>query len=257
MTRPTRSRPESSVERFFFPQPLQLATVELDGPEAHHLLHVLRTKVGDQIGLFNGQGDEALAEVRRVGKRSAEVAITDTWTVPDESRQLTIAVALPKGDRARWLVEKATELGVTRLIPLLTERSVVDPGEGKLEKLEQTMIAACKQSGRSHVMRILSPHSWNDIVAQISQHDLTLIAHPTADDGVSTVLSSHNQNAMQTLALVGPEGGFTEQELTAAASAGTKAVRLGPFVLRVETAALSLAAAWRFSEGGARREQID
>src|SRR5712691_11012374 len=145
MTRPRSARPESSVERFFLRQPLQLATVELDGPEAHHLLHVLRAKIGDRLGLFNGDGDEALVEIVRIRKRSAELHIVETWTTPAEPRQLILAVALPKGDRARWLIEKATELGVARIIPLRTARSVVEPREGKIDKLEQSVIEACKQ----------------------------------------------------------------------------------------------------------------
>ena len=92
MTRPPPTRPESSVERFLLRQPLQLATVELDGSEAHHLLHVLRAKVGDRLGLFNGVGDEALAEIVNIRKRSAELLIVETWIAPPEPRELTLAV---------------------------------------------------------------------------------------------------------------------------------------------------------------------
>ncbi len=246
MTRPRPARPESSVERFLLRQPLQLATVELDGSEAHHLLHVLRAKVGDHLGLFNGDGDEALAEIVNIRKRSAELRILEAWTVPPDPRELTLAVALPKGDRARWLIEKATELGVTRIIPLRTQRSVVEPGESKLDKLEQTIIAACKQCGRSRFLR-LSPLTAMVNVLKSSVCDLTLIAHPNAPLSVSQAFSRTIERARATLILIGPEGGFTDDEFSSAVASGATPVSLGPFLLRIETAAIAVATGWRLS----------
>ncbi len=253
MTRPTNSRPESSVERFFLSQPLQLATVgqtvELDGSEAHHLLHVLRAKVGNRVGLFNGDGDEALADVKRIGKRSADLFVTEAWTTPTEARRLTLATALPKGDRARWLVEKATELGVTRLIPLRTARSIVEPGAGKLDKLEQAVIAACKQSGRSRLLHIDPLTSFDEVLRRTSSDADTsrFIAHPQASRTVSSVLLASKTQPTNTLAFIGPEGGFTNEEFAAAETAGVTSVMLGRSILRIETAALAFAAAWNFA----------
>ncbi|TXT17464.1 MAG: hypothetical protein FD138_4576, partial [Planctomycetota bacterium] len=184
---------------FFLPQPLQLATaevhatVELDGAESHHLLHVLRAKVGDRIGLFNGRGEEAIAELVNHRKRSAELRITDCWTTPNESGELVLATALPKGDRARWLVEKATELGVTRIIPLRTVRSVVEPGEGKIDKLTQAAIAACKQSGRSRLPQIESLMSLSDALREFSASQAThllVVADPSAERSFGQLLES-------------------------------------------------------------------
>ena len=253
MTRSTNSRPESSVERFFFSQPLQLdtagQTVELDGSEAHHLLHVLRAKVGDRVGLFNGDGDEALADVKRIGKRSADLFVTEAWTTQTEARRLTLATALPKGDRARWLVEKATELGVTRLIPLRTARSIVEPGAGKLDKLEQAVIAACKQSGRSRLLHIAPLTSFDEVLRRTTSDADTsrFIAHPQASQTVSSVLLASKTQPTNTLAFIGPEGGFTDEEFSAAEAASVTSVMLGRSILRIETAALAFAAAWNFS----------
>lgn len=257
MTRPQSARPESPVERFFLPQPLQLATVEqatvkqttveLDGSEAHHLLHVLRAKVGDRVGLFNGQGDEAVAELINHRKRSADLRILDCWTTLAESDELILATALPKGDRARWLVEKATELGVTRIIPLRTTRSVVEPGEGKMDKLMQATIAACKQSGRSRLPRLDPLTALSDVLREFSAAlptRILLLADPRAERNVGQLFESLGGGLQSTIALIGPEGGFTVDEHSAAIATGATPVRLGSHILRIETAALAISAAW-------------
>lgn len=252
MTRAQSARPESPVERFFLPQSLQLATVEqvaveLDGSEAHHLLHVLRAKAGDRVGLFNGQGDEAVAELVNHGKRSVELRIIDAWTTPAESHELILATALPKGDRARWLVEKATELGVTRIIPLRTTRSVVEPGEGKMDKLTQAAIAACKQSGRSRLPRLDSLTALSDVLREFSTPlpaRILMLADPHAERTVGELLATVGCRTQTTIALIGPEGGFTDAEHTESIAAGATPVSLGSHILRIETAALAISAAW-------------
>ena len=246
MTRPRPARPESPVERFFLPRPLQLATVELDGSEAHHLLHVLRANVGNRVGLFNGEGGEALAELVALGKRSAELRILETWTTPAESHELILATALPKGDRARWLVEKATELGVTRIIPLRTTRSVVEPGEGKLDKLAQAAIAACKQCGRSRLPQLDPLTPFAELLREFAAdppRQLTLLADPRAELSLGQLFESLDTRPATLLALIGPEGGFTEEELIAARAAHVASVRLDTHILRIETAGLAIAAA--------------
>ncbi len=249
MTRAQFARPESPVERFFLPQPLQLATdeqvaVELDGSEAHHLLHVLRAKVGDRVGLFNGQGGEAVAELISHRKSSAEFRILNHWTTPAETDELILATAMPKGDRARWLVEKATELGVTRIIPLRTTRSIVEPGEGKMDKLTQATIAACKQSGRSRLPRLDPLTTLSEVLREfsaVSPTRILLLADPRAERTVREMLGDQVQT---TIALIGPEGGFTADEHSAAIAEGATTVRLGSHILRIETAALAISSAW-------------
>lgn len=260
MTRPQSARSESPVERFFLSRPLQLAmrdaTVELADSEAHHLLHVLRAKVGDRVGLFNGQGDEAVAELVSHRKRSAELRILDCWTTPAESDELILATALPKGDRARWLVEKATELGVTRIIPLRTTRSVVEPGEGKMDKLTQAAIAACKQSGRSRLPRLDSLTPLNDVLREFSASlptRILLLADPCAERNVGQLFESLGKAPQATIALIGPEGGFTADEHSAAIAAGALPVRLGSHILRIETAALAISAAWELRSSTKQR----
>lgn len=220
--------------------------VELDGTEAHHLLHVLRAKIGDRVGLFNGHGDEAIAEIVEVRKRSAKFRVIDCWTTPPATSDLVIATALPKGDRADWLVEKATELSVTRLIPLRTKRSVVEPREAKLQRLEQVAIAACKQCGRSRLPRLDPLTPLSDVLREFSPAfpGQLLLAEPRAENTLAQHFESLGDSLRQVIALVGPEGGFTADEHAAAITAGATPVRLGQHILRIETAALTISSAW-------------
>ena len=123
-------------DRFFSRQPITSEYVTLDGPEAHHLLHVMRAKVGQHVMLFDGDGAEFNAEIVKCGRADVELRIESRRDVDRELPfELVVGVSLPKGDRQKWLVEKLTELGVTQLVPLETERGVAQPIDSALERL--------------------------------------------------------------------------------------------------------------------------
>lgn len=225
------------VNRFFHPQLPESGTVVLDGLEAHHLMHVLRASAGDQVEIFNGAGLVALAQILAIRKRDAELQILSSHHEAKPEREIIVGTAVPKGDRFDWLIEKSTELGVTRLIPLVTSRSVVDPRDSKLEKQRQAVIAACKQSRRNHLLEISPVMAWTDFVKAEIPGRSSYIAHPSGDRlNLAPVESSSIVFA------VGPEGGFKDDEVAMAIAAGAKAVSLGPCILRIETAVLALAA---------------
>src|SRR5688572_14473533 len=140
--------------RFYVDWPLTPGPLDLEGPEAHHLAAVSRLRAGDEVILFNGDGREYPARVVAAARRAVRL---DVLGVESPERELPftleIAAPLPKGDRAQFLIEKLTELGVTTFTPLLTARSVIDPGEGKREKLERYVIEASKQCGRNALMK--------------------------------------------------------------------------------------------------------
>ena len=149
------------------------------GGEAHHLIHVMRGKVGDTVELFDGGGSEFTAEIRRVGRSEVELAIVEVRGVDREAAvAVTLAVALPKGDRQRWLVEKATELGVSRLVPLITSRGVAQPVDRGLDRLRQTVIEASKQCGRNRLMEISPAVAWDEYVVRSADVPCRLFAHP-------------------------------------------------------------------------------
>jgi 16S rRNA (uracil1498-N3)-methyltransferase len=157
---------------------------------------------------------------------------------PLPARPLTLAVALPKGERQKWLVEKLTELGVARLVPLVADRGVAEATPAALERLRRGVIEACKQCGRSLLMEIGEPATLEDLAARHAEC-LRLVAHP---DGGAVADAVADAGRQPICAAVGPEGGFTDDEIARAAGLGFHRVSLGPLILRVETAAIALAA---------------
>ena len=228
------------THRYFIEQPIDQDSATLTGPEAHHLLHVMRAKPGDQVVLFDGSGDEFLSRVEKLRRSEADVTILGRQTVDRElPSPLSLGVALPKGDRQRWLVEKAVELGVTRLIPVETERSVAQPNPKVVERLRRAVIEASKQCGRNRLMEIVSPQRWVDFLQTGDGACVRLVAHPTPEAQPPNVLASVSGPIM---IAVGPEGGLTDDEVEQATKHGWQTVTLGPRILRIETAALALAA---------------
>ncbi|WP_437191848.1 RsmE family RNA methyltransferase [Planctomicrobium sp. SH527] len=227
-------------DRFYVPG-VWTEHIELDGTEAHHLAKVLRAEPGDTVELFNGTGQSATAEVTEVKKRTVQLKLmSGSRNSEVRTPELVIAVASPKGDRLRWMIEKMTELGVDRFIPLKTTRSVVDPSDSKLSKLEQTVIGACKQCRRDRLLQI-------DDICQFKQL-------PTHFTGKRTQLLFGEANAPTLpaapadqitpdviVAIIGPEGGFTPEEQQQLLDWNAVPVSLSPFVLRVETAAVAFA----------------
>jgi 16S rRNA (uracil1498-N3)-methyltransferase len=228
-------------ERFYSPGLFDNPTVQLEGSEAHHLLHVLRLTVGDDVELFNGEGGAAAAEITAVSRSSVELQIQPRReSAKIVKRTVDLATAVPKSDRFRWLVEKATELGIGRLLPLQTSRSVVHPSDGKLQKMRQTVIAACKQSGRNRLMTIEPIFSWNSLIAEEFSGKSVIVAHPTGEPLLPLLAASDVDR--QLLLVIGPEGGLSDEEVEQATSAGVILANLGDNILRIETAALALAA---------------
>ncbi len=225
-------------ERFYSPEPITSGCLLLDGPEAHHLLHVMRASVGDEVTLFDGSGAEFRATVETLRRADAELRVIERCEVDRELPfTLEMGVALPKGDRQKWLVEKLTELGVTTLVPLITERSVALPNDNALERLQRSVIEAAKQCGRNRLMSIAKPQAWAEWISQPAS-GRRLVAHPS---GLPlSDLDIHHPTPIQLA--IGSEGGLTDIEVATATSAGWQCVSLGQRILRVETAAIALAA---------------
>lgn len=229
------------LDRFYLSGPWEPEVV-LEGPEAHHLGRVLRAGPGTRVELFDGAGSWAQAEVVNVGKRDVELRlITAVMRDPDPRWEVTLAVAPPKGERFRWLVEKATELGVDRIVPLRTQRTVVEPGVNKLDKLRQVALEACKQSRRNRLPRIDDLVSLEDWLHQSGnafhrryygdQHGGSLTAEPPFVE----------RGTCAAMAMIGPEGGFTPQEMEKLDAIGVVPISLSSQVLRIETAAIAFA----------------
>jgi 16S rRNA (uracil1498-N3)-methyltransferase len=224
------------ADRFFTPDPLGPGEYVLTGPEAHHLTTVRRFGPGERIVLFNGDGLDYPCEITSATKRTVALNVLAPVAVERElPHPLVVGSALPKGDRADFLVEKLTELGVTRFVPLVTARAVVQPKPSVVEKFARAVIEASKQCGRNRLMLVDGPQKWDAFMARTDLPAAKFVLHTGPD------LPKISTGAGCAVA-VGPEGGFTPEELAEATGTGWTAVSLGPRVLRVETAAVAAAA---------------
>lgn len=231
-----------SLPRFYVDAELALGTVHLPEATSHYLSRVLRLAVGAQIQLFDGSGHEYLSEITAISKKVVSVELTEQVAgLPDSSLVIHLGQGLSRGERMDWAIQKATELGVTEITPLFTERCEVrlndERAEKRLAHWRQIAISACEQCGRSTIPVIHPPQAIAEWM-QTVQADLKLVLHPVAQP-----LTAH-QPPNSLAFLIGPEGGLTEAEVAQAAGAGFLPARLGPRVLRTETApvvALSVA----------------
>lgn len=225
------------ADRYFVEAPITGSTAELVETEAQHLAKVMRAAVGNEVILFDGSGAEFAAKVARIAKSAVTLEILERREISREPRiELTLAVALPKGERQKWLVEKLTELGAARLVPLITERGVAQPVDAAVARLSRAVVEASKQCGRNRLMEIAPPREALEyFAAEIV--GTKVIAEPGGE-----TLGALAQEISQLACAVGPEGGFTPAELKAALENKWRLVSLGRSILRIETAAIAVAA---------------
>jgi 16S rRNA (uracil1498-N3)-methyltransferase len=235
---PIRRRTTAVSNRFFLDEPVTADRATLAGSEAHHLLHVLRARVGDEVVLIDGSGQEFLARIDRLGRSQIELAIISATAVDRElGFELAVGVAWPKAERQRWLIEKLVELGATRVIPLRTERSVVHPDQASHGKHFRAVMEACKQCGRNRPMEIGPLTPWPEFARMAGPAAVKWLADPSG-----TPLTLRRQKADGCHVAIGPEGGWTAAELEQGREAGWHIVSLGSRILRIETAAVAIVA---------------
>ena len=222
------------LSRFFIDAPLSLGQHELPEAQAHYIGRVLRHSAGDAVQLFDGSGQEYLGELIEVGKKAARVELREQLAGQAESPlRIHLGQGLSRGERMDWAIQKATELGAAEITPIVSERCEVrlkdERADKRLAHWRQVAISACEQCGRSILPIIHPPVALNEWQASV-QAELKLVLHP-----IAAPLQSHARP--QTLAfLIGPEGGLSDSEVEQTKAAGFHAARLGPRVLRTETA---------------------
>ena len=217
------------------------AAVSVEGDRARYLGRVLRLRVGDEITVFNGEGPEWTATIGAMTKTTATLHIGNSHEAGTESPlKIHLVQGISRGERMDFVVQKATELGVKRITPVLTEYGVVKLDETKANKRrdhwQSVAASACEQSGRTRLPLIDTPMSLNDWFGnKPAAVDAELILVP----GASTPLAAIATPTTKICLLIGPEGGFSDTECEDAAIAGFDAVSVGPRVLRTETAAIA------------------
>ncbi len=215
--------------------------IELDGQAAVHLTRVLRLRAGDALVLFNGEGGEFTARLVEAGRRSARIEVGEFIDRELESPlQLVLAQGVSRGERMDYTVQKAVELGVSRILPLETVRSTVNlDGERRVKRRahwQGVVNAACEQSGRNRVPVVEPVRGLADWLAEVTDEPgLKLVLHHRAEQSLAELPPPEGPVTL----LVGPEGGLSEEEIEAALACGFQPLRLGHRVLRTETAALA------------------
>jgi 16S rRNA (uracil1498-N3)-methyltransferase len=217
----------------------------LDGPLYHHLRHVLRCEIGAALDLADGEGRRYLGRITAITEATIEVEILDRAEAPAEpAPRLTLVYGLARGGRTDWTVQKSTELGLACFMPALCQRSVSRPRtERKVERWREVARQAARQSHRGFVPEILPPRPLAAALeAAAARAELRLIATPEGGTPLTQHAPTLARPPAEVALAVGPEGGFTDDELSLARAAGFVPVTLGPSILRSETAAIVIVA---------------
>jgi 16S rRNA (uracil1498-N3)-methyltransferase len=235
----TPAWPPRSLPRLFVPGPLAQSTpIELNGAPAHYLGNVMRLKPGDRLLLFNGASGEWLGEVAEAGKKHMTLTVVEQTRPQENGPDLWLAFAPVKKGRVDWLVEKAVELGVARLQPVVTQRTIVD--KLNLDRMRAHIVQAAEQCGRTALAEIDEPMKLDAFLKGRDTARTLYFADETGGEPAAAAFAPG-----PSLILTGPEGGFTPDEAAAIrASANAEPISLGPRILRAETAALAAIAAW-------------
>ena len=236
------------------PGSIKEGLVILDPKESHHALSVLRVKPGETVELLDGKGGSYQGVIASSQKGRVKVSVSAPRAVRQKSRvPVTLAVSVIKPERMELLIQKACELGADRIIPLISERTVVrlsrERWEAKGVRWQKIAAESCKQCARAQTPEILGVVEFKKFIGQVSGYGTVLI--PTLAVPVKSLYHSLNANkdAHSVLVLIGPEGDFSRSEVESAILSGAQPVTLGPLVMRSETAALYTLSVVRFFYG--------
>ena len=236
------------MHRFYLPPDLCRASeFSLSESDAHHAVKVLRLREGDAVTVLDGVGGVIDGTIRSAGKRDVVVGVRQRHQAPAPASRVHLIQAIPKAKLIESIIQKATELGVSRIVPLLTERVVTqldgDGAEAKAAKWQQVAVEACKQCGQPWLPIVEAPQTPAEWLKRGEKFDLALVGalrpgsrHPRAF--FEQFVRDHGRKPQDVAIWIGPEGDFTSAELDAAEAAGAKPITLGPLVLRVETASI-------------------
>ncbi|MFH1873671.1 MAG: RsmE family RNA methyltransferase [Pseudomonadota bacterium] len=240
------------MPQFFIQQPLILnETVEIKGPEAHHIADVLRLKKGDWLILADGQGRSYKSEITEIKGRQVKLKILAEISYKFNNPCPALAFAIIKHDRTEYIIQKAVELGCHHLYPFFSERTIpkftTSLGPKKLERWQKIAVEAAKQSGLPFIPKVNASLNFEKLCASFSKYEKTLLFwEGETKNSLESQLSGLKS---QVLLIIGPEGGFTKSEVELARKNGASSVSLGSQILRVETAAIASLAIVQYELG--------
>ncbi len=215
-----------------------------DAADIRHLVRVLRMQKGEELFVSDGEGGGYIGAIEQVSKDRITLKIKKTYErqkKEDQKVRITLACAIPKNTGFEDIVDKCTQLGVDEIIPILTERTLVEKAvfEKKSGRLKRIIVAAAKQSGALFLPQLRAPQLFDDLIRSVGNFDLCLIPNLSSKP-LSLKDSVSDFNGRRLMVMIGPEGDFSEQEIDRAFQAGCKGVDLGSSVLRVDTAAIAV-----------------
>ena len=222
---------------------LKTNPVTIAGPVFHHLVNVLRIRVGERITLLDNLGSAFEAEIETLGKKSVTAQILRNAEIrPEPAVHITVAQAVGKGDKLEQVIQHGSEIGASAFVPLFTERTTVKLSaynSDKIERLKKVAKGAAEQCGRCRIPEVECPVTFTEFLNKSSEYDAVFIL---SRDGVplpNELLKQQIAKPSRVVICIGPEGGYTTSELYMANRVGARAISLGPYVLRTETAALA------------------
>lgn len=243
--------------RIFVPGPLASGQQVALSDSAHqHLTRALRLEAGAELQAFDGEGGEWRARLVSAAKRGSEIEILEAVAAqPESPLRIELGQALARGEKMDLVLQKATELGVARIAPLVTERSEVkldaERAERRLAHWRGVLAHACEQCGRARLPQLADPQRIEHWAAQVSA-PIRLMLDPSGELGLTDVAAQLHSGVDEVVIAVGPEGGLGQRDLQALGAAGFQGLRLGPRILRTETAGLAVLAALQALAGDLR-----
>jgi 16S rRNA (uracil1498-N3)-methyltransferase len=235
---------------FVSPEALKGDRAILDADAHRHLVKVLRLTTGRSIRIFDGQGCEIAARIEAIGKATVEVSLGERRQLPSPVCSITLIQSLPRGEKMDLIVQKTTELGVARIIPVLSQHGMAKPPSGRTRRWQTIAEEAARQSGRADVPTVDEPTSLETVLERAQEkrdEDRFLLWEAERGQALSRMLSPDSKRVA---VLVGPEGGFAPTEVEACTQAGFRRAGLGPRILRTETAAIVAVALAQAAAGG-------
>ena len=244
------------MRRFFItPDAFEGQRLTIGGELAHHISRVLRMSPGDEAEFATGDGQLYVGRLVEIGKSEVVAEVLSQQTVADETKLwVCLYQGLPKGDKLELIIQKCTELGAARIVPIVTKRTVVrlDEAKGAKKTARWQKIAqeASQQSKRLTVPEVAAPMSWQEFLADLQPEALTLVLwEEEAAQGLHALLDSVGTLPARLNLIIGPEGGLEEDEVEALRKKGARSVTLGPRILRTETAGLAALAMVLYHSG--------
>ena len=243
------------MHKFFTPSNLfEDGFAFIEGDDVKHIFKVLRLGIGDKLVINNLQGEEFLGVIAESTKQRITVKLLEKLAINNESNlKITLYQGMPKAGKMDLIVQKTTELGVRAIVPVITDRvDVILKGDfKKLDRLQRIALEASKQSKRTLIPEVLEPISFEILLGELKGYDLVIVPYENQENyGLKAALKNKDINTIDKIAIViGPEGGFTEEEINLLKDIGAEIITLGPRILRTETAGVVTAALLQYEMG--------